>query len=173
MANTRWPTSRFVELPNATGTSASGRGVDLQHGHVGVGIAAHQPGVVGLAVEERDVDFAGALDDVEVGQHVARPVDHHAASLAFRHDLEQQEAVAGDALRVDVHHAPIDLLIDQHIDPFFGRERIRSRGIRHGPGGQAGCGRRGEGHPGHGPGRRLLRGRLPVVGPRTIPSAGR
>ena len=61
-----------------------GRGVDLQHGHVGFGVAADEPGVVGVAVEKGDVDFAGAVNHVEIGQHVALAVDHAAAPFALR-----------------------------------------------------------------------------------------
>ena len=127
MANTRWPTSRFVELPGCDGKERVGRGVDLQHGHVGGRIAADEFGGVLLAVEEGDADIAGALDDVEVGQHVAVAVDHRAAPFALRNDLEQQ-CIARYAPGVDVHHASIDLLVDEHVDPLFRRERVEGSG---------------------------------------------
>ena len=70
-----WPTSTFDESPKVTGTSFSAGDLDLEHGHVVRGVRADDLGLVGRAVEERDPDRVGPLDDVEVGQDVALLVD--------------------------------------------------------------------------------------------------
>ena len=126
MANTRWPTRRCVESPKRDGKERLGRGVDLEHGHVGRFVLADQPAFVALAVEQRDLDLAGAVDDVEVGQDVAARVEHRAGAGPFGRDfdVEKEEGVAAHALGVDVHHAAIDVLVDRDVDQFLGRQAV-------------------------------------------------
>ena len=50
---------------------------------------------------------------------------HHAAPLPFGGDFQEQEAIALNPLRGDVHHAAIDLFIDGDVHPLLGRELIR------------------------------------------------
>ena len=52
--------------------------------------------------------------------------------------ISNSSALPRYALGVDVHYASIDLLVDEHIDPLFGREHVEGRdGARRG-GGQVG-----------------------------------
>jgi hypothetical protein len=46
-------------------------GVNLDDGHVGFGVLAHDFGLEFPAVIERHFDFIGAIDDVIIGQDVA------------------------------------------------------------------------------------------------------
>ncbi len=47
-------------------------------------VSAHHPGVIAFLVAQHHLDTAiGALDDVEVGEHVAGPVEDEARTLAL------------------------------------------------------------------------------------------
>jgi hypothetical protein len=53
---------------------------DLQHGEVGLGIAADQPGIEVAAVAEGDLDLVSAFDDVEVRENIAVRADNDAGT---------------------------------------------------------------------------------------------
>ena len=125
MANTRWPTNRFVELPNVTGKSDSAGASIFSTATSVSGSPPTSRASYVVAVEKRDVDLAGAVDHVEVRQHVALAVDHAAAPFALR--FKRHEQIARDALRVDVHHASVHLLVDDHVDSFLRHERVQRR----------------------------------------------
>ena len=59
-------------------------GVDLEHGHVGLGVRAQHLGAELAPVGELDDDFAGTLDHMRVGQHQAIGADDKARALAVR-----------------------------------------------------------------------------------------
>ena len=82
MANTRWPTFKSPDVPKDDGKERRGGGFDLQHGNVGARVAADEFGLVVLAVEQRDLDLPGAVDDVIVGQDVALLCPGRSRSLA-------------------------------------------------------------------------------------------
>ena len=116
-------------MPNTTGKSDSAGASIFSTATSVAGVAADQLGVVALAVEQRDVDFAGAVDHVEVGQDVALPVDDDAAALAFRWRSRTSGSPVGlHARGVDVDHAAVDVLVDRHVDPLLGRQFIEGRG---------------------------------------------
>ena len=90
IATTHSPTRSWLESPSRSVGSGSPRAVDLDHGQVGLRVAADQPGVVGAAVRQRDPDLLRALDDVVVGDDEAGRVDDRArADAALRLGAER------------------------------------------------------------------------------------
>ena len=79
MASTHSPTRASSLLPSGAGGQVVG--VDLEDGHVGVGVGAHHLGLELPAVEQPDGDLLGALHHVVVGQDVAVRRDDEAEPL--------------------------------------------------------------------------------------------
>ena len=121
-------------------------GIDLEQGDVARGIGAHDGGVVGVAVVERDLDdgvlltvnLVAALDDVVVRDDVAVGVDHDARA-------------GGHAERARAVHKGVDLAHGGHD---LGGDGLGEGGVRRGVGRGSGRGRGviGQGLVGHGVG---------------------
>ena len=115
-----WPTSTRDESPKVTGKSFSaGASIWI----TATSLEASAPmtfAAVGRAVEERDPDGIGPLDDVEVGQDVPLLVDDEARAGA-RRGLVAEEALAL-GLGGDVDDALVHLGVDEDVVPLLGVE---------------------------------------------------
>ena len=67
----------------AQGHRRQALGVDLEHGHVGIGVGSDDLGLELTAVEQPDRDLLGTLDHVIVGQDVAVGGDHETGTAAL------------------------------------------------------------------------------------------
>ncbi len=129
-------------------------GIDLQHGHVGVGIGADDLGLELPPIEQPDDDLLGPFDDMVVGQDVAVRRDDEPGAAALldlrllaepgreealhaRRDVRLLGGVLG-SLRPDVDHAGLHML--RHCGEGFAevpqRTGRRYRGRRHGSDGR-------------------------------------
>ena len=69
-ASTFWPTRSCDESPIAHREEPRRRDLDADHGDVVRGVGADDPRLVRRAVEKRDLDRLGPLDDVVIGEDV-------------------------------------------------------------------------------------------------------
>jgi len=114
-----WP-KHARGIAEADGEELLGWGVDLDHGDVVRGVRADDLRPVGRAVEERDADGVGVLDDVEVGQDMPLLVEDEARARAGG-GLVAEEALA---LRLggDVDDALVHVGVDEDVVPLLGVE---------------------------------------------------
>ena len=84
-------------------------GGDLQHGDIGLGIAADQPRLETPIVLCGDLDAGGVFDDVSVGQYIAlRGVDDHAGTGRLGLALDR-------LLLLQVEEAPEQRILQQRV----------------------------------------------------------
>lgn len=70
-ADRHHPLARLERIGIAQAHGRQALGLDLQQRHVVLLIAPHHLGLELAAVGELDGDFAGAIDHVMIGQHIA------------------------------------------------------------------------------------------------------
>lgn len=102
--------------------SDSGGRFDPDHSDVRRGILPHDAGLVAMPIEEHYLDFLGVLDDVVVCENVSLLIQHRAGAGSLAGDFKDIEAVSFSGSRVDIHDAPVDALVDGHVDPLFRRQ---------------------------------------------------
>ena len=87
MANTFWPTCRFVDVPIGIGGSRRLRGVDLQDGDVLVRIGPDEPGLPRGLIRQGHLNRLGFCDHVVVRHDIAVLVPDESGAGALR-DLQ-------------------------------------------------------------------------------------
>ncbi len=110
IASTTSPTCSSSELANSSVGKRSLDALDAQHGEIAALVLEHDVGWEFALVGERDLDVAGALDDVIIGDDEARRVDQDAGAERALHHLPRHAAAAEELAEERVGHERILVL---------------------------------------------------------------